>query len=435
MSATETTVHAAHHATAETLTPAAVRRNFWCFFADGAGFPLGLVFLSVSTIMPLFVSQLTHSRFLIGLVASVFALGVNAPGLIGAHLAERLPRKKPLVVILTALERLSIIGIVPATLLLADRPGTLLAVFFIAWALFTLTLGVNFPGFSALLGKSIPTTLRGRLGGWGAATSGFFGFFGALAATRLLEWQPFPHGFFWCFLIGNTFLVVSAFPIIFVREQADVPAPLPAFHRFVRSAFDHFRQDRRLRWFVISQAFYYFYWMGSAFYAVYALDRFGASRTTVANFNVVQVAAAVIFGFVCGHLSDRFGNRAILRLAMVAAVVAPVIALLARNPIWLWGCFICIGLMQTGGWFAPFNLLLELAPPRLAPTYTALWRLLVVPAAAGSPLLAGLIVERFGYTPMFVIAAALPVVGLLALTKVPEPRKHAYAAVPLAMGE
>ncbi len=426
---------AALHSAAEVLPSRLVRRNFWCFFADGAGFPLGLVFLSMSTIMPLFISQLTHSRFLIGLVASIFALGVNAPGLVGAHIAERLARKKPLVIAMTAIERLAIIGIVPATLLLANRPATLLALFFAAWTLFSLALGINFPGFSALLGKSIPATLRGRLGGWGSATAGFFGFFGALAARELLEAQPFPHGFFWCFLIGNVFLLASAVPIIFVHERPDVPTPPPAFPRYVRSAFDNLRHDRRLRWFVISQGLYYCYWMGMAFYSVYALDRFHASDKTVATFNVVQVAAAVVSGFVCGHLSDRFGNRLILKVAMIAAIVAPLIALFAPSPLWLWGCFICIGLIQTGGWFAPFNLLLELAPPHLAPTYTALWRLLVVPGAAGSPLLAGLIVERFGYAPVFIIAAVLPALGLLALMKVPEPRTHLHAAVPAEMGE
>ena len=72
------------------------RRNFAFLIVDGATFAFAISLLSEATIMPAFVSALTGSSLLVGLVAATFAIGHYLPQLVGAHLVLGRARRKPL---------------------------------------------------------------------------------------------------------------------------------------------------------------------------------------------------------------------------------------------------------------------------------------------------------------------------------------------------
>ena len=81
-------------------------RNFTVNVLDGTFFMLGMSFSSVVTVMPLFVSQLSDSPLLISLIPAIQTMGWLLPQLLTAPLVERLPRKKPFVMLMTLNERL-----------------------------------------------------------------------------------------------------------------------------------------------------------------------------------------------------------------------------------------------------------------------------------------------------------------------------------------
>ena len=74
------------------------RWNFAVNVADGALFWLGISFAVPSTIMPLYVSHLTDSRILIGLISAISGAGWYLPQLLTANYVERMPVKKKMVI-------------------------------------------------------------------------------------------------------------------------------------------------------------------------------------------------------------------------------------------------------------------------------------------------------------------------------------------------
>lgn len=72
------------------------KRNFGFLIVDGATFAFAISLLSETTIIPAFVSALTGSSLLVGLVAATFAIGRYLPQLVGAHLVMGRTRRKPL---------------------------------------------------------------------------------------------------------------------------------------------------------------------------------------------------------------------------------------------------------------------------------------------------------------------------------------------------
>ena len=96
------------------------RRNFAFLIVDGATFAFAISLLSEATIMPAFVSVLTGSSLLVGLVAATFAIGHYLPQLVGAHLVLGRARRKPLFLGIVIAERVGILAIaLSATLILS----------------------------------------------------------------------------------------------------------------------------------------------------------------------------------------------------------------------------------------------------------------------------------------------------------------------------
>jgi len=90
-----------------TLSPAALKHtknfpfNFIVNVIDGGFFGLGLGFASFSTVLPLFVSNLTNSAILIGLIPAIHIVGWQLPQLFTAQRVAQQKRYKPMVMFFT----------------------------------------------------------------------------------------------------------------------------------------------------------------------------------------------------------------------------------------------------------------------------------------------------------------------------------------------
>jgi hypothetical protein len=80
--------------------------NFFVNVIDGGFFGLALGFASFSTVIPLFVSTLTDSAILIGLIPAIHVVGWQLPQLFTAHRVAQQKRYKPMVMFFTIHERL-----------------------------------------------------------------------------------------------------------------------------------------------------------------------------------------------------------------------------------------------------------------------------------------------------------------------------------------
>src|SRR3954471_838284 len=127
---------------AEALLKRYAKRNFWLNVLDGVAFVFGISMVSRYTVLPLFVSRLSSERWLQGLIPALTQVGALLPALFMAPLTASLPRRKPLILIVTIGERLPWLMLGLLLLFWPHVPAaSMLVIFFTLYAIYTFSGG------------------------------------------------------------------------------------------------------------------------------------------------------------------------------------------------------------------------------------------------------------------------------------------------------
>ena len=152
-----------------TLSPAIIERNknfpfnFIVNLMDGGLFGLALGFASFSTVIPLFVSTMTDSAILIGLIPAIHVVGWQLPQLFTAHRVSQQQRYKPMVMFFTVHERLPFLGLTLVAWFIPEigpKIALFLTFMFLIWQ--GLGGGLTANAWQAMIAKIIPITRRGH---------------------------------------------------------------------------------------------------------------------------------------------------------------------------------------------------------------------------------------------------------------------------------
>jgi hypothetical protein len=190
------------------------RLNYIVNLLDGGFFGFALGFASLSTVIPLFVSTMTDSAILIGLVPAIHAMGWQLPQLFNARQVSQLKRFKPYVIVMTIQERVPFLGLI---LIAWQLPtiglhwGLILTFIMLIWQ----GLGAGFAAnpWQNLIGKIFPSEYRGTFFGLQGAAANLLASVGAILAGFILQKVAFPDNFALCFLYASLCLVVSFFSL------------------------------------------------------------------------------------------------------------------------------------------------------------------------------------------------------------------------------
>lgn len=143
-----------------------LRHNFIVSVLDGGFFGLALGFASFVTILPLFVSTMTDSTILIGLVPALHNMGWQLPQLLMAGRVAHLRRYKPMVVLTTIHERLPFLGLAAVAWFLpalGHEVALLLTFALLVWQ--GLGGGFTATAWQSMIGKIMPAKHRGTFFG------------------------------------------------------------------------------------------------------------------------------------------------------------------------------------------------------------------------------------------------------------------------------
>jgi MFS family permease len=412
-----------------------VRHNFVALGLDYSCFLVAMSFASPTTILPAFAAHLGASNIVIGAIPAVLTLGWFLPSLFTAHYTERLPVKLPFVLRYTIWERVPFpLLAAVAWFVAAPFPGLALILLFGLLLVMTTTGGSLMPAWMDIVGRAIPTTLRGRFFGVANVTASAGGLVGsALTAWLLSAFAP-PRSYGLCFLAGSVFVVLSYFALARVREPrvavTSEPGSLAAYLRRMPGLL---RRDRNLRWFLVARGVGTLGGgMATGFYTVYALRGFGAAEWQVGAFTTLLLAGQVVGNLGLGWLADRVGHRAVLALGLAALTACNVLAFGASSARGLEPVFVLVGIHFASVHISARTILLELAGDAgERPTYIGLGNTVLAPLTFSAPIVAGFMADRMGFQVVFGLAASLSVVGLaLLLALVHEPRSVRRPAKP-----
>jgi MFS family permease len=243
------------------MTNPEIQRHYKFNFAVGSldgsffGFALGLA--SYVTILPLFVSNLTDSTILIGLIATIHTLGWQLPQLFTSNRVSRLTHIKPMVIWMTIHERLPYLGLALIAFFLPNLNNNF-ALFLIVIVLMWQSFGGGFTAtaWQSMISKVIPLKRRGTFYGFQSSAANLMGSIGAVLAGLILAAMVFPMNFATLFFIAGISMLVSMAFLMMTREP-DIPLePIK-----VKSQHENFRtklgqilkSDENFRWFLMAR--------------------------------------------------------------------------------------------------------------------------------------------------------------------------------------
>ena len=407
-----------------------LKHNFLVNMLDGAFFGWGVGFSSYTTVIPLFVSTMTSSATLIGLIPAIHNMGWQLPQLLLAKRISKMERVKPFVVKATIHERLPIFGLGVVSLLLpviGAKTALMLTFLLLVWQ--GLGSGVTANAWQIMISKVIPGNILATFFGAQSAGSNLLASLGAYLAGLLLVTLKPPFDFASCFFITTGLYILSWFFLNWTHESPKVinpeaVSPHPLWHDIKVIL----RQDGSFRNFLISRFFSQFGMMSTAFYAVYAVKQVGMNSVQVGLMTSILLITQVVMNPLLGRLSDRWSRKWVLVLGSLSAAISAILAIFITNPHLFSLVFILNGIASTAFWTIGITISLEFGEESQRPTYVGMANTLISPATMLAPLLGGILADAFGYSTTFITSAIFAVVSSLILAiLVSDPPKAGYS--------
>ena len=406
-----------------------LNHNFLVNIIDGAFFGWGVGFTSYTTIIPLFVSTLTSSAMLIGLIPAIHNMGWQLPQLLLAKRISKMERVRPYVIRATIHERLPIVGLGVVALLLpliGSKIALILTFMLLIWQ--GLGSGFTANAWQIMISKVIPGNILATFFGAQSAAANLFASLGAYLAGLLLVTLKPPFDFASCFFITGGLYLISWFFLSSTREQpriipSEQLTPQPLWHDIKRIL----KQDKSFTNFLISRFFSQFGLMATAFYAVYAVNNLKVSSVQVGLMTSVLLITQVVMNPLLGRLSDQWSRKWVLVLGTFSAAASAILASVSENPELFYLVFVLTGVAATAFWTIGMTISLEFGDESQRPTYVGMANTLISPATILAPLLGGLLADSFGYPITFITSAVLALISsliLIALVKDPRSTYH-----------
>lgn len=401
---------------------------------DGAFFGLGWGFSTFSTVIPLFVSQMTDSAMLIGLIPAIHSVGWQLPQLFMANRVARLRRYKPMVMWMTVHERIPYLGLALVAWFLPTlgmRTALIFTFCLLIWQGFGSGFTAN--GWQSLIAKIIPSDWRGTFIGLQAAVANVLISLAAIRAGYLLDRLDFPSDFALCFTITFVSMGISMFFLGLTREPEDKEKTVTTQATSLwQGGITLLRRDRNFLAFLIVRLLWQFAMMSFAFYIVYGLRAFGMNDVTAGWLTATLTITQTLANLLMGWMGDRFGHRAMLVVGALATSLSALLAWQARNVAWLYPVFALNGLANVAYWTIGMAFTVAFGTETERPIYIGLSNTLVAPFTILAPLLGGWIADTGGYGMTFLISCLLGLgitFLLLVFVRNPEPLPADIASV------
>jgi len=418
-----------------TIPEREVRRNFALNLFNGAVFNFASKLIDPPLILTWFVSQLTTSNLLIGMVAPLGQAGWFLPQIFISARIQRMERKMPGYTLGAVVRVVAWLFLAVLVWLVRD-PFFLLVGFFTLYAIASVSAGLGGISFFDVVAKTIPARQRGRLFAWRQFLGGALGLGAGWIVNRILNYPalPFPRGhavliFLYCALIAPA---MAAF--IAIREPSGTALIEPVkIGEQLRRAGQLLRTDDVYLRYILARLAIGLASIALPFYGIYAKNVLNAPEGMVGIYVATGVGAQLCFNLPWGRLSDQHGNRLAMRLqslgngltVLLALALVGLIELLEPQGSWLpylaLPLFFLDGAVRPAQMLTGNNFLLELVPDDNRPIYLGLSNTLtgVVTLASG---LGGLVVDFFGFIGLFLFALALYLIVFAMASGLPEPR-------------
>lgn len=274
---------------------------------------------------------------------------------------------------------------------------------------FVFSVGYQIP-FYALIPEMAPAGKRGAY----TVFTGLLRFLGFALILGLgsLAWRRDPA---YPFYITALFVAISSLITVFsVREENNlsrsVKRTVSSFLDRARVYLADLREKRSILLFLIAQ---FFWWLGLGavipFVTILMKEYYGIDISQFLRLSPLAVLAAalmVFFVVLSGILGDRWGHRWVITSGLFILTLGWVIAYFVHS---LWAIYLIGALIAVGASTLinePLAFLAELVPKGREGEFYGLDTLSITASQAPAALLGGAVIDWFGYSYIFLFAAA-----------------------------
>ncbi len=389
-----------------------IQKNYIAGIINGFFFNLAFAVTGSKTILPLFVSTLTSSGFIIGLAGSMEDALWPLPQLFMANYLEGRKYTK-FVYIYTAYVRVT--AMFAMGFLILWSPSFILPVFLILLFIYLTAGGMSGISFMEIIGKTVSRKKITSFWSIRQAGGGILSMFGGIYVRFALESVKYPYSYALLFLTAGVFVGIALLAFCITEEppsRGQVKAG--GFRKFIIQGIAVLNTDINFK-----RLFAYRILMGIGmgmipFYAVFAVRQLNIDPAQIGFFITVQMGGLVISNILWNRISDKFGIKAVTVIAAVSVIIQPVLAYMSMftGTYVLYILFFLVGFSIAGLRVGHSSYLLVIAPERKRPTYLGLMNTMTAPVLF-YPMFNGLIIDRFSYTPALIISVIASIIALV----------------------
>jgi len=412
---------------AHALNPEVVKhfkRNFFANIMDAGFWFFGDSFVAAYTILPVFMSTLTDSPILIGLIPALEGAGWFIPQLFLAKHLEGENRRLPLVLKLGIFDRFPyvLLAIGAFFILKVDQKVAIVS-FVIIYGIKVFSSGLVALPWQELIATIIPVSHRGRYWGSALILGKSMGMIGAVIAGLILANIAYPLNYAFMFLIGFICASISYF-FLSLNIEPEIKRQTPAknINIWVR-VLTILEADKNFAAFLVNRGFVFLGLMGLGFVTVYGIQKFNLPISYSAIFTAVMLISEIVGYGIWGTIGDKHGYKRVIEFCNLFLIVGLFALLLIES---IWGLYIVFGIISfahSGEYIADQNIAMEFGKETDRPTYIGMSKTLTGPFLLIAPIIGGGLVKLWGYQSMFSTALIISIVAFVIIKFfVKEPR-------------
>ena len=410
------------------------RRNYFLGVVNGAFTQLGMNLTQPSLVLSVFVRVLGGSNTLIGLLPAIRFGGWFLPQFLAAGWIQPQRRKVPITAGLEIVRMFTYAAMGILTYALSrSNPSLLLILFFVLFTLSRLTAGTGALARTDAIGKIIAPRRRATF----FAARNFWGglvVFGAGFLVRHVldetHGQPFPINFTLLFSL-STFCFLAALLVFFqIKETSGPPnRPRHSIKSQLARAPQLVKGDPALQRYILVRVLLNMTRVSAPFYPIFALDILNAPASMVGFYLSAQTLARILSNLLWQRVGRARGNYFLVKTTSLLTALEPLLAAtlpwlmglagftVERNgllPAYLFaGVFLVAGISESGRSIGFMALLLDTAPEAERASYIGFVNT-TLGLVSFLPILAGAVIDRLGFQPIFFTATGLLLLGYLA---------------------
>ena len=393
-------------------------RNYWLLVYEGIMFGGGIIILNTGGIVALFINTMTGSNMLIGLAVTVVSMTSILGQMVGAPFTNSI---RDLPVFLSKIYFVNrIIPFFMAIPLFLDMSANQsVIIFMILLGLFFILDGLMVVPWGELYARSIKPEMRIHMFGVMISLAGIFSLIIGLLLTWLLATPILSdnHRFAYLFILSGIFLLLSVIGIRLVKDPNPVSEPeKPDVIQFYKQIPQIIKGSKPLQNAIIARIPSFIGFAATAFLIVFGAGQLELSDAQISWLVYANIIGSIIGGIFLAEISRKYGNKMLILICNIGIIIVLCMAVsLIFTPYlgYIWLFIICIlASITLNSWFGYFTYFIEIAPEKDRPLYQLVGLCIGIPFGL-TGLIMGIIIDNFGFLPMFLICGVFAVISTL----------------------